>query len=70
MEHAVASGSGRSVRSFAIILIVHLVVVILWPLLVDAMVMAVVLLTLLGVGLCGLVLGLERRFVVRDIRLQ
>jgi NitT/TauT family transport system permease protein len=36
----------------------------------PAMVMAVVLLTLLGVGLYGLVLGLERLFVVRDIRLQ
>ena len=36
----------------------------------PAMVMAVVLLTLLGVGLYGLVLGLERVFVVRDIRLQ
>jgi hypothetical protein len=30
----------------------------------------VVLLTLLGVGLYGLVLGLERWLVVRDIRLQ
>jgi NitT/TauT family transport system permease protein len=36
----------------------------------PAMVMAVVLLTLLGVGLYGLVLGLERLFVVRDVRLQ
>jgi NitT/TauT family transport system permease protein len=36
----------------------------------PAMVMAVVLLTLLGVTLYGLVLGLERLFVVRDIRLQ
>ena len=36
----------------------------------EAMFMAVVLLTLLGVGLYGLVLGLERMFVVRDIRLQ
>ncbi|MBV9566110.1 MAG: ABC transporter permease [Bradyrhizobium sp.] len=36
----------------------------------PAMVMAVVLLTLLGVGLYGLVLGLERWLVVRDIRLQ
>jgi NitT/TauT family transport system permease protein len=36
----------------------------------PAMVMAVVLLTLLGVALYGLVLGLERLFVVRDIRLQ
>jgi NitT/TauT family transport system permease protein len=36
----------------------------------PAMVMAVVLLTLLGVSLYGLVLGLERLFVVRDIRLQ
>jgi NitT/TauT family transport system permease protein len=36
----------------------------------PAMVMAVVLLTLLGVTLYGLVLGLERIFVVRDIRLQ
>jgi NitT/TauT family transport system permease protein len=36
----------------------------------PAMVMAVVLLTLLGVGLYGLVLGLERIFVVRDVRLQ
>jgi NitT/TauT family transport system permease protein len=36
----------------------------------PAMVMAVVLLTLLGVGLYGLVLGLERLLVVRDIRLQ
>ncbi len=31
--------------------------------------MAVVLLTLLGVALYGLVLGLERLFVVRDVRL-
>jgi len=29
-----------------------------------------VLLTMLGVALYGLVLGLERMFVVRDIRLQ
>jgi len=36
----------------------------------PAMVMAVVLLTLLGVALYGLVLGLERLFVVRDIRLH
>ena len=36
----------------------------------PAMVMAVVLLTLLGVALYGIVLGLERMFVVRDIRLQ
>ena len=36
----------------------------------PAMVMAVVLLTLLGVALYGMVLGLERLFVVRDIRLQ
>jgi len=36
----------------------------------PAMVMAVVLLTLLGVALYGLVLGCERLFVVRDIRLQ
>jgi len=36
----------------------------------PAMVMAVVLLTLLGVALYGLVLGLERMFVVRDIRLN
>src|SRR6266480_740161 len=36
----------------------------------PAMVMAVVLLTLLGVALYGLVLGLERMFVVRDVRLQ
>ena len=36
----------------------------------PAMVMAVVLLTLLGVTLYGFVLGLERMFVVRDIRLQ
>ena len=35
----------------------------------PAMVMAVVLLTLLGVALYGLVLGLERLFVVRDVRL-
>jgi NitT/TauT family transport system permease protein len=32
--------------------------------------MAVVLLTLLGVALYGLVLGLEWLFVVRDVRLQ
>jgi NitT/TauT family transport system permease protein len=36
----------------------------------PAMVMAVVLLTLLGVALYGLVLGLEGLFVVRDVRLQ
>ena len=36
----------------------------------PAMVMAVILLALLGVALYGLVLGLERLFVVRDIRLQ
>jgi NitT/TauT family transport system permease protein len=36
----------------------------------PAMVMAVVLLTMLGVGLYGLVLGLERLFVVRDVSLQ
>jgi NitT/TauT family transport system permease protein len=36
----------------------------------PAMVMAVVLLTLLGVALYGLVLGLERLFVVPDIRMQ
>jgi NitT/TauT family transport system permease protein len=36
----------------------------------PAMVMAVVLLTLLGVALYGLVLGLERLLVVRDVRLQ
>jgi NitT/TauT family transport system permease protein len=36
----------------------------------PAMVMAVVLLTLLGVALYGLVLALERLFVVSDIRLQ
>ncbi len=36
----------------------------------PAMMMAVVLLTLLGVVLYGLVLGLERLFVVRDVRLQ
>jgi NitT/TauT family transport system permease protein len=36
----------------------------------PAMVMAVILLTLLGVALYGLVIGLERLFVVRDIRLQ
>ena len=36
----------------------------------PAMVMAVVLLTMLGVALYGLVLGLERLFVVRDVRLQ
>jgi NitT/TauT family transport system permease protein len=35
----------------------------------PAMVMAVLLLTLLGVVLYGLVLGLERLFVVRDVRL-
>jgi NitT/TauT family transport system permease protein len=32
--------------------------------------MAVVLLTLLGVALYGLVPGLERAFVVKDVRLQ
>jgi NitT/TauT family transport system permease protein len=32
--------------------------------------MILVLLTLLGVALYGLVLGLERLFVVRDVRLQ
>jgi hypothetical protein len=36
LEHAVASGSGRSARSFVIILIVQLAVVVLRPLLVDA----------------------------------
>jgi NitT/TauT family transport system permease protein len=36
----------------------------------PAMVMAVMLLTLLGVALYGLVLSLERLFVVRDVRLQ
>ena len=36
----------------------------------PAMVMAVVLLTLLGVALYGLVLALERMFVVGDVRLQ
>jgi NitT/TauT family transport system permease protein len=36
----------------------------------PAMVMAVVLLTLLGVALYGLVLGLERMFVVTDVRLK
>ncbi len=36
----------------------------------PAMLMAVVLLTLLGVALYSLVLGLERLFVVRDVRLQ
>lgn len=36
----------------------------------PAMLMAVVLLTLLGVALYGLVLGFERMFVVRDVRLQ
>ena len=36
----------------------------------PAMLMAVVLLTLLGVTLYGAVLGLERLFVVRDVRLQ
>jgi NitT/TauT family transport system permease protein len=36
----------------------------------PAMVMAVVLLTLLGVTFYGVVLGLERLFVVRDVRLQ
>lgn len=36
----------------------------------PAMLMAVVLLTLLGVALYGLVLGCERLFVVRDVRLQ
>jgi NitT/TauT family transport system permease protein len=34
------------------------------------MVMAVLLLTLLGVALYGLVLGLERLLVAGDIRLQ
>src|SRR5204862_370457 len=128
----VTSDDMRSVRSLAVILIVHLVVIVLWQVLVDAfhvprfilpsplatlatlesanyawmsnvavtaaeilggfiaserglgylmiqvqssldtpaMLMAVVLLTLLGVGLYGLVLGLERLFVVRDVRLQ
>ncbi|WP_022724010.1 ABC transporter permease [Rhodopseudomonas sp. B29] len=36
----------------------------------PAMLMAVVLLTLLGVALYGIVLGLERLVVVRDVRLQ
>jgi NitT/TauT family transport system permease protein len=36
----------------------------------PAMVMAVLLLTLLGVALYGLVLALERMFVVGDVRLQ
>jgi NitT/TauT family transport system permease protein len=36
----------------------------------PAMLMAVVLLTLLGVTLYGAVLGLERLFVVEDVRLQ
>jgi hypothetical protein len=36
----------------------------------PAMVMAVVLLTVLGVTLYGLVPGLERLFVVKDVRLQ
>jgi NitT/TauT family transport system permease protein len=36
----------------------------------PAMLMAVTLLTLLGVALYGLVLGFERMFVVRDVRLQ
>lgn len=36
----------------------------------PAMLMAVVLLTMLGVALYGLVLGCERLFVVRDVRLQ
>lgn len=36
----------------------------------PAMVMAVILLTLLGVALYGVVLGLERLFVVKDVRLQ
>lgn len=36
----------------------------------PAMLMAVVLLTLLGVALYGTVLGCERLFVVRDVRLQ
>lgn len=36
----------------------------------PAMLMAVVLLTLLGVALYGFVLGCERLFVVRDVRLQ
>jgi NitT/TauT family transport system permease protein len=34
------------------------------------MAMAVVLLTVLGVTLYGLVPGLERLFVVKDVRLQ
>jgi NitT/TauT family transport system permease protein len=37
---------------------------------IAAMVMAVILLTLLGVVLYGLVLGLERLTVVEDVRLQ
>jgi NitT/TauT family transport system permease protein len=36
----------------------------------PAMLMAVVLLTLLGVTLYGAVLGLERLFLVEDVRLQ
>jgi hypothetical protein len=36
----------------------------------PAMAMAVVLLTVLGVTLYGLVPGLERLFVVKDVRLQ
>jgi NitT/TauT family transport system permease protein len=36
----------------------------------PAMVMAVILLTLLGVGLYGLVLGCEHLMVVKDVRLQ
>ena len=36
----------------------------------SAAAMAVVLLTLIGVALYGLVLGLERLFVVKDVRLQ
>jgi NitT/TauT family transport system permease protein len=36
----------------------------------PAMVMAVVLLTLLGVALYGIVLGLERLFVIEDVKLQ
>jgi NitT/TauT family transport system permease protein len=34
------------------------------------MVMAVILLTLLGILLYGLVLGVERLVVVKDVRLQ
>ncbi len=36
----------------------------------PAMVMAVILLTLLGILLYGLVLGLERVVAVKDVRLQ